>query len=53
VLKTDDRFEAGAGVTTAYGAAPSDSPPDGTIKVGSDSRIYARVAGAWKSVAVA
>ncbi len=53
VLRTDDRFEATLGVTTAYGAAPTDASPDGTIKVGSDSRLYARVAGAWRSVAVA
>ena len=33
-------------------APPTDSPPDGTIKVGSDSKLYVRIEGAWKSVAL-
>lgn len=52
-LGTDDSFTATGGLITKYGTAPADAPADGAIRVGSDSKIYVRVAGAWKSVAVA
>lgn len=59
-LKTDDRFVAIDGITTKTKAGiPTDTdfattPSDGTLVIDTtNSKIYVRIGGVWKSVAVA